>query len=135
LTDADLLTLPDAQQAPNAEAAARQEPESLEVASLRHDVECTLIQLLRERTSGRVLLESTDDAKTLAATLAPLLAKRVGGRYVPKHDGHRLREALDRRNEGIRRDFNGRNREEVMTRYGVSSRVLYYVVSQGRRKK
>ena len=134
MTDADFLTLPDTMKPASAEAAATQPPESLEVASLRHDVECTLIQLLRERTSGRVLVESTNDAEALAAALAPLLAAKIGGRYVPKHDGHRQREVIERRNSAIRREFTGRNREAVMAKFGISRSLLYYVLSQGPRR-
>ncbi len=99
-----------------------------EVATLRHDVQCVLLQFTRDRPLAGVLAGLTErDAAALAAGLAPLLAKRIGGRYVPQRADRALRDAA------VWQAFTGRNHAEVMVRFGISRRLLYSILSRRRR--
>lgn len=103
------------------------EPGSGEVATLRHDVQCVLLQYTRDR-GGAVLPRLTDaQAAEVAAGLAPLLAGRIGGRYVPKRDDRAVRDAA------VWQAFTGRNHREVMVQFGISRRLLYSILSRRRR--
>lgn len=68
------------------------------------------------------------DASRIAEGMLRWMAPQVGGDvlYCPKT------LASDRiaRDEAIRREFNGRNREEVCQRYGVSKSRLYQIISE-----
>lgn len=65
-------------------------------------------------------------AAALAEPVAAALRRRYACEelYIPAPD---KRE----RNESIRREFNGRNREEVMRKYGLSRSQLYAIVRRG----
>lgn len=63
-------------------------------------------------------------ANELAAAITRGLTKHHGGRdlYVPTYSGFERRET-------IRRDFNGRNRDELMARWDVSRSTIYRVIA------
>ena len=64
-------------------------------------------------------------SEQLAGAVLEELQAEFGGdyAYIPAHD----KEA---RNDAIRREFNGRNREELCERYGVSRTVFYRIVAE-----
>lgn len=68
------------------------------------------------------------DASRLAEGMLRWMAPQVGGDvlYCPKT------LASDRiaRDEAIRREFNGRNREEICAKHGISKSRLYQIVSE-----
>lgn len=104
-----------------------------EVATLRHDVACVLLQFTRDRggsgAAGTLGQLTEPEAAALAAGLAPLLARRIGGRYVPKvfraGSGER-----DRRDAAVLKAFNGRNRDEVLRTFGISRRLFYSILAR-----
>ena len=63
-------------------------------------------------------------AVPMADHLAIGLTQRMGGLYIPKRD---LRTERD---EAIRRDFNGANHREVMTKYRISRATLYRTIAR-----
>lgn len=66
-----------------------------------------------------------DIADQLALAITAGLRRRLGGQeiYIPAED-KRLRD------EQIRAEFNGRNREEVLRKFGISSSRLYQIINQ-----
>jgi methylaspartate ammonia-lyase len=108
--------------------AAHSEGGAAEVATLRHDMQCVLLQFTRDRPTAGPLAGLTErDAAALAAHLAPMLARRIGGRYVPQRADRALRDAA------VWKAFTGRNHAEVMARFGISRRLLYSILSRRRR--
>jgi len=75
----------------------------------------------------RIIRESLglpeDVAVPLADHLARGLSRRMGGMYIGKRE-----LARTVRDEGVRRDFTGRNRAEVMDRYRISMRTFYRII-------
>lgn len=65
-------------------------------------------------------------ANLFAQALVRGLRRRLGGQdiYIPAPD----RSARD---AAIRREFNGRNLDELMRRYGVSRRRIYQIAGEG----
>ena len=61
--------------------------------------------------------------------MARLLARRIGGRYVA------FVEDRARRDAAVLEAYNGRNREEVLARFGISRRLFYNIITRaaGRR--
>lgn len=121
-----------------------------EVATLRHDVACVLLQFTRDRggsghaaaggDGGRGAVGSGEgvgllgrltevEAAALAAGLAPLLARRIGGRYVPKVFRAGSVER-DLRDAAVLKKFNGRNREEVLREFRISRRLFYSILAR-----
>lgn len=64
-------------------------------------------------------------AERFADSLLGIMRKRNGGReiYIPAPDN-------SERDAAIKREFNGRNLEEVMRRYGVSRSTVYRACSK-----
>ena len=102
-----------------------------EVATLRHDVQCVLLQYTRDRPSAPMPRLTEAQAAEMAAGLAPLLARRIGGRYVPKGAGGSAERA--ERDRAVWQAFTGRNHREVMVQFGISRRLLYSILSRRRR--
>ena len=98
-----------------------------EVATLRHDVQCVLLQYTRDRPSAPMPRLTEAQAAEMAAGLAPLLARRIGGRYVSKRDERAERD------RAVWQAFTGRNHREVMVQFGISRRLLYSILSRRRR--
>lgn len=63
-------------------------------------------------------------AEQFASAIARGLQRRLGGReiYIPAEDKHD-------RDEQIRKEFNGRNRDEIMKKFAISKTRLYEIVS------
>lgn len=76
-----------------------------------------LVRALRE---GASLPEYI--ATPIAEKVASNLCKRVGGLYIPK------REVREARDEAVRKDFSGRNHEEVMHKHQISRATLYRIL-------
>lgn len=62
---------------------------------------------------------------TISAAITRGLRRRMGGqeRYIPAEDKRA-------RDEQIRAEFNGRNRDEVMRKHGLSKSRLYEIVGK-----
>jgi len=67
-------------------------------------------------------------AATLAEPIVNGLKKRFSGQdiYIAKN----TRPDVAQRNESIRREFNGRNLEDMMTKYKLSKPSIYKIVSK-----
>jgi len=67
-------------------------------------------------------------AATLAEPIVNGLKKRFSGQeiYIAKNP----RPDVALRNEEIRREFNGRNLEDMMTKYGLGKTSIYKIVSK-----
>jgi Mor family transcriptional regulator len=66
-------------------------------------------------------------ASQIAEALMRGLRRTLGGQeiYIPSQD-------LRRRDQAIRDEFNGRNRDELCRRYGIGRTRLYEIVSRGK---
>lgn len=64
-------------------------------------------------------------ADTVATAITNGLRRRMGGqeRYIPAEDKRA-------RNEQIRAEFNGRNRDEILKKYNISKPRLYQIVNK-----
>jgi Mor family transcriptional regulator len=64
-------------------------------------------------------------AEQIAAALTRGLRRRLGGQeiYIPAED-------KSTRDESIRAEFNGRNRDQIMHKYGISKSRLYEIVGR-----
>jgi Mor family transcriptional regulator len=89
------------------------------VVSLRYD----LVRILRESVGM-----PEDSAALAAEQLVHGLGARRGGLYITK------REAVRVRDDFVRRDFDGRNRNEVLRRYGISIATFYRIIGAGVRR-
>ena len=72
---------------------------------------------------------SAEQLRALSITMARLLARRIGGRYVA------FVEDRARRDAAVLEAYNGRNREEVLARFSISRRLFYNIITRaaGRR--
>lgn len=89
--------------------------EKLSVIQLHYD----LVSIVREE------IGFTDHfAEQIAAAITRGLQRKLGGQeiYVPAEDKRD-------RDEHIRAEFNGRNREQIMKKYDISKSRLYEIVS------
>lgn len=71
-----------------------------------------------------------DEAARIARGMADWMAHRAGGRglYCPKT----LNADRAARDEAIRREFNGRNRDALCRRHGIGKSTFYAIVSKQR---
>lgn len=63
-------------------------------------------------------------AVPMADELAKGMKKEMGGMYIPARE---IREARD---AAVRRDFNGRNREEVMAAHNITRATFYRIIGR-----
>jgi Mor family transcriptional regulator len=63
-------------------------------------------------------------AVPMADELAKAMKKEMGGMYIP------AREIRDVRDAAVRRDFNGRNRDEVMRIHKITRRTFYRIIGR-----
>ena len=70
-----------------------------------------------------------EQLRALSTSMARLLARRIGGRYVA------FVEDRARRDAAVLEAYNGRNREEVLARFSISRRLFYNIITRaaGRR--
>ena len=93
-----------------------------ETTPLQQDLQDALRHSLAEQ--GQAAPDITpEQLRALSSTMARLLARRIGGRYVA------FVEDRARRNAAVLSAWNGRNREEVMKRFGISRRLFYSIIS------
>lgn len=85
--------------------------------SLRYDI----VRALRECLG---LPENV--ATPMADHIARGLSQRAGGIYIPKRE---ICQAD--RDAAVRRDFNGRNRDQVMKSHGISRATFYRIIGNG----
>ena len=67
---------------------------------------------------------SAEQLRALSTTMARLLARRIGGRYVAFVEDRAQRDAA------VLQAWNGRNRAEVMQRFGISRALFYNILSR-----
>lgn len=74
----------------------------------------------------RVIRESLGLPETVAVPMADELARGLqqlmGGLYVP------ARELRETRDAAVRREFNGRNHDDIMRRHDISRATLYRII-------
>lgn len=76
----------------------------------------------------RVPSLSDEQHRAVVTTMARMLARRIGGRYVTYVDARAQRDA------DVLAAFNGRNRDEVMREFGISRALFYNILARhGRR--
>lgn len=93
-----------------------------ETTPLQQDLQDALRHSLAEQGQDAPHI-SAEQLRALSASMARLLARRIGGRYVA------FVEDRARRNAAVLSAWNGRNREEVMKRFGISRRLFYSIIS------
>lgn len=105
--------------------------DDLETVTLRTELASVLIEChkdgltpLKDSLSRQVLREFAD-------VIAEKLRRRIGGRYVPKIADRDGRVA---RNAAVWAAFTGRNHKELMSRFNISRRLLYSILSEQREK-
>lgn len=105
--------------------------EDLEEDNLHHEMRCLLVQFHRDRVQPALRTEATrQDIEALAQVLAERLAPRIGGRYVQKGRYRSGWEDRAARDAAVWEAWNGRNREEVMRRFGISKALLYSILAR-----
>lgn len=62
-------------------------------------------------------------AELMADNIARGLSRRVGGIYIPKRE-----ISQEDRAAAVKREFNGRNRQEVMRRHKISRATFYRII-------
>lgn len=93
--------------------------------------EDTAVQLLYEVTA--IVREETGLSESLASHFAEAitrgLRKRLGGQdlYIPANGSHAERQERD---VAIRREFNGRNLDDLCRKYGISQRQGYRIIGE-----
>lgn len=103
-------------------------------ASLDDEVFAILLRFHREQGLKCLRIDlHTDDLKADAQRLSVELGAAIGGRYVPKRTMQAEARAL--RDAEIVAMWNGRNRAEVMKRFGISRRLFYTVISADLKRK
>lgn len=93
-----------------------------ETTPLQQDLQDALRHSLAEQGQDAPHI-SAEQLRALSTSMARLLARRIGGRYVA------FVEDRARRNAAVLSAWNGRNREEVMKRFGISRRLFYSIIS------
>ena len=99
-----------------------------ETTPLQQDMHDALRHSLAELGAAAPRL-SAEQLRALSTTMARLLARRIGGRYVA------FVEDRARRDAAVLEAYNGRNREEVLARFSISRRLFYNIITRaaGRR--
>lgn len=81
-------------------------------------------------TLVRILRKSLGLPEKVAVPMADELAKEMkqelGGIYIPAREIREVRDAA------VRRDFNGRNRVEVMRTHNICRATFYNIIRRGR---
>lgn len=72
------------------------------------------------------------EATPIAHALVTGLRRRYGGRRLGRRDLYIPVLPKDQRDQNIRREFNGRNGEELMTRYGIKRSRFYQIIGAPR---
>jgi len=96
-----------------------------ELTPLENDVQLALRDGLAEQGENAPAL-TPEQMRALSSTVARMLARRIGGRYVA------FVEDRARRDAAVLADFNGRNHGEVMAKHGISRRLLYNILARHR---
>ena len=93
-----------------------------ETTPLQQDLQDALRHSLAEQGQDAPSINA-EQLRALSSTMARLLARRIGGRYVA------FVEDRAQRNAAVLAAWNGRNREDVMKRFGISRRLFYSIIS------
>lgn len=94
-----------------------------ETTPLQQDLQAAMRQGLAEQGPSAPDI-SQQQLQALSSTMARLLARRIGGRYVA------VAEVRANRDAAVLAAFNGRNREDVMRRFGISRRLFYAIITR-----
>lgn len=94
-----------------------------ETTPLQQDLQAALREGLREQGADAPHI-TAEQLRALSGTMARLLARRIGGRYVA------FVEDRARRDAAVLQAWNGRNRAEVMQRFGISRALFYNILSR-----
>lgn len=98
-----------------------------ETTPLQQDLQDALRHSLAEQGQDAPHI-SAEQLRALSTSMARLLVRRIGGRYVA------FVEDRARRDAAVLEAYNGRNREEVLARFGISRRLFYNITrAAGRR--
>lgn len=90
---------------------------------LQQDMHAALRNSLAEQ--GQAAPDITpEQLRALSTSMARLLARRIGGRYVAFVEDRAQRDAA------VLQAWNGRNRAEVMQRFGISRALFYNILSR-----
>lgn len=90
---------------------------------LQQDLRAALRQSLAEQGANAPDL-TPQQLRDLATTMARLLARRIGGRYVAFVEDRAQRDAA------VLAAYNGRNRVDVMRRFGISRALFYNILAR-----
>lgn len=94
-----------------------------ETTTLQQDLQDALRESLAEQGAAAPAL-SAAQLQAMSTTMARLLARRIGGRYVA------FVEDRARRDAAVLEAWNGRNRAEVMKRFGISRALFYNILAR-----
>ena len=94
-----------------------------EPTALQQDMHAALRQSLAEQGAAAPDITPAQ-LRVLSTTMARLLARRIGGRYVAFVEDRAQRDAA------VLDAWNGRNRAEVMQRFGISRALFYNILSR-----
>ena len=94
-----------------------------ETTPLQQDIHAALRQGLADQGQAAPALNAAQ-LHALSITMARLLARRIGGRYVAFVEDRAQRDAA------VLQAWNGRNRAEVMQRFGISRALFYNILSR-----
>lgn len=103
------------------------EPETL-ITPLQQDIDDALRAGLKAaRQEGKRIPSLTEEQHlAVVTTMATMLARRISGRYVAHVEDRDARDAM------VVAAFNGRNRDDVIKKFGISRRLFYAILSRRR---
>lgn len=90
---------------------------------LKTYVMAALRQGLREQADHVPALDASQ-LQALSTSVTYFLARRIGGRYIALVDDREQRDAL------VVQTWNGRNRDDVMRRFGISRSLFYKILAR-----
>ncbi len=94
-----------------------------ETTPLQQDLQDALRHSLAEQGQDAPHI-SAEQLRAMSTSMARLLARRIGGRYVAFVEDRAQRDAA------VLQAWNGRNRAEVMQRFGISRSLFYNILSR-----
>lgn len=94
-----------------------------ETTPLQQDLQDALRHSLAEQGQAAPDI-SAEQLRALSTSMARLLARRIGGRYVAFVEDRAQRDAA------VLQAWNGRNRVEVMRQFGISRALFYNILSR-----
>ena len=93
---------------------------------LQQDIAAALREALAEHAGAAVNI-TAQQLRALSCALARRLSRRIGGRYVAFVEDRAQRDAA------VLAAFDGRNREAVIRKFGISRRLFYSILSRAQR--